>query len=259
MIKTTFLGTNGSCAYNNGKRKLFGTNTLCTLVEAGGASLLFDAGTGLCGCPKLTGPISLFLSHYHMDHLNGLLFWKAVFDPENDITIYGPGDIGGALELVLSHPLSPVKLADLPARPRLVSVCGGDTIVLTSISVKTISLNHPGGCMGYRVEHEGGAICYMTDVEFDAYADTGALVDFARGAKLLIADTGFADGRNKPGWGHSTPSGFAALAQAAGVGRLALYHYQHTAGDDEIKALEECARRRFPAAFASYDGLELTL
>ena len=33
------------------------------------------------------------------------------------------------------------------------------------IEIRTMRLNHPNGCVGYRVDHAGKSVCYMTDTE----------------------------------------------------------------------------------------------
>ena len=48
-FEVTFWGTNGSCAFNGGNRVKYGTNTLCLAVKAGNETLIFDAGSGICG------------------------------------------------------------------------------------------------------------------------------------------------------------------------------------------------------------------
>ena len=33
------------------------------------------------------------------------------------------------------------------------------------IVIRTMRLNHPNGCVGYRVNYGGNAVCYITDTE----------------------------------------------------------------------------------------------
>ena len=92
--------------------------------------------------------------------------------------------------------------------------------------VRVAKLNHPGGVLAYRIEHEGRSVVYATDTEHYACVDP-ALRALAEGADVLIYDSQYTPeeyrgdaGRSKVGWGHSTYVAGAELARAAGVGQL---------------------------------------
>ena len=65
----------------------------------------------------------------------------------------------------------------------------------------------------------------------------------------------------KPHWGHSTPDDAIAIARAADVKKLALYHHAPHRTDDEQDAILEHYRdalRGQPLQLvAAYEGLEL--
>jgi ribonuclease BN (tRNA processing enzyme) len=126
-------------------------------------------------------------------------------------------------------------------------------------------LNHPGGCLGYRVELGGKSVVYATDFEplADGELDPVA-VELARGADVLICDAQYsADeyaGRSGPcrkGWGHNTVHQATALARAAGVGRLILFHHDPSHDDVMVEALERAAQGEFGTVDAAREGLKL--
>ena len=267
-FEVTFLGTNGSCAYNSGKRTKYGTNTLCVAVKAGDSTLLFDSGSGICGFPGLVDyqnkHISLLFSHYHIDHFSGLLFYAQLFDKDMQFDIFGSGlNEDGFYSIVdhfLSPPLHPVGIDALQAKIDFHTIVAGQEIPLgPHVTVRTYGLSHPGGAIGYRVEYDGKAFCYCTDVELDKHQDDAGFLDFTRDADLLVLDAFFDDGKVIPDWGHSSWRECAEWASRVGAKRLALFHYGFMLTDSEIDAMEEKAQTIFPGAFAAADHMRVVL
>jgi len=263
-FEVTFLGTNGSCAYNNGKREKYGSNTLSVALKAGEEVIIFDAGTGICKVRELpqynNKTKHLFLTHYHMDHIDGLLFFNSMFDPDMNITIYGSGDVRAILDDLISPPLCPVGTEVFAASLEYKTISAGEQLNLPGgIIIKTCHLSHPGEALGCRVEYGGKSFCYCVDVELSNHKDDSALKEFFKDVDLLVLDASFADGAVIPGWGHSSPAECAEWATEAGVGQLALYHYNYTMTDEEIVQMEEGAKQLFPNTFAAYDGMNIKL
>jgi len=260
----TFLGTNGSCAYNCGSRQKYGTNTLSVAVKAGDEVILLDAGTGICGLRNLQEHSSkrkhLFLTHYHMDHIDGLLFYTDLFDLDTELKIYGPGDVEKTLNNLIAPPLCPVGPDVFVAEIEYNSITANNNLTLPGgVVVRTCMLSHPGGALGCRVEYGGKSFCYCVDVELSNHIGDTDLQDFFRDSDLLVLDASFADGTVIPGWGHSSPSECARWAADTGVKSLALYHFNYMMTDDDIDLMEESAKKVFPGAFAAADGMKITL
>jgi phosphoribosyl 1,2-cyclic phosphodiesterase len=267
LLEAAFLGTSGSCAFNSGKRARYGTNTSCVAVRVGDDVVVFDAGSGICGLDGLAGfkseKVSLFLSHYHADHIQGLLFWDAFFDPAKSIDVFGMrAKLGGVKDVVdgyLSEPFHPVGIDDARAVLSFCDLAEGQEVVLSGGGVvRVIGLSHPNGCLGFRLDFEGKSVCYITDVELSDHKDN-SLADFCKDTDLLIVDAFFGTQACITGWGHSSASECAGLAKKAGAKRLALFHYRHTDTDDDIDKMEQAAKAEFAGAFASFDGLVITL
>jgi phosphoribosyl 1,2-cyclic phosphodiesterase len=97
-----------------------------------GTELILDAGSGIrvlersdLGHAKC---VHIVLTHLHLDHIQGLLFFAPLFDPEAEVTVWGPPGpvpLRRRLARFLSNPLSPVELSELPAEVSFEDVPAG--------------------------------------------------------------------------------------------------------------------------------------
>lgn len=263
-FEAAFLGTNGSCPYDSGERRKYGTNTLCVAVRAGEETLIFDAGTGICSFGNLDGyqsdHIRLFLSHYHTDHVGGLLFFSEFFNPKKTIDVYAPDDARGIINSFLSPPLHPVGPEAMKAAINFHTVAAGDSFDFSGdVIVRTHKLVHPGGALGTRVEYGGKVFCYCVDVELSVQKDDASLLEFTRGVDLLLLDCAFDDGKVIPGWGHSSWKECAEWAARAQPKQMALFHYGYTMSDADIDEMAKKAQEIFPNTIASADRMRVEM
>ncbi|HRE33371.1 MAG TPA: hypothetical protein PLD88_15470, partial [Candidatus Berkiella sp.] len=75
-----------------------------------------------------------------------------------------------------------------------------ENFAIADIQIKTIRLNHPGYCLGYRIQYQGRSFCYITDNELPLRNAAGfsqkqedALVQFIDKADVLLIDTAYFD------------------------------------------------------------------
>ena len=145
-----------------------------------------------------------------------------------------------------------VTIREFGARVYFRELSEGTTDV-EGITVRTKLLNHPGRCLGYRVEYRGRTFCYVTDQELypkgHAYYDARyreELVAWLNGADILVTDTCYSDAeyKQKHGWGHSSVSEVADLAEAAKVKTLHLFHHDPDQADKDIDQKLAHARQR---------------
>lgn len=109
-------------ASDNSPFSEYGGDTTSMLVVCEDETLvLLDAGSGMWKAPytlnKLLGRdggqiVNLFLSHYHDDHTMGLAQSELLFNPANEVNIYGP-NFGPGLTSVFN------SKANRPANPDL--------------------------------------------------------------------------------------------------------------------------------------------
>lgn len=256
-MKATFWGTRGSLPSPRPGTTRYGGNTSCVEVRTGdGSMVLLDAGSGihrLADFGSGTGRVDVLLTHLHMDHILGLGFFGALFQPDLEVHIWGPPsttlELKARLSRYLSPPLFPVLLADLPCRLVLHDAPRG-TFELPSASVTADLVCHPGPTLGYRIEADGATLTYIPDHE-PALGDTAFLsstewtsgFSLMAGVDLLIHDAQYTDEEypSHVGWGHSTISQTMALAEAAGVGTLAPFHHDPGHNDVQLDRLFSAA------------------
>jgi phosphoribosyl 1,2-cyclic phosphodiesterase len=278
-VRVRFWGVRGSYPAPGPSTAEVGGNSSCVEINAGGQTLVFDAGTGIIGLGRELVQrrgepvVHIFLSHLHHDHIEGLRFFAPAYSPEWSCCVYGDNDTPHMLRRLLAQMMMPrffpVSLSQLPARLRISGFgkrgrvrFGGPVPVVV---VARFSRAHPKvGVMLYRVTCAGRSVVYATDVEGPKGGHED-VVAFARGADILIHDAQYTDAEyhgghlNKAGWGHSTVRMAAEAAQAAHVGQLIIYHHDPGHDDAEVRHLERFARTIFPHSRAATEGMELRL
>ena len=117
-MNITLWGTRGSLASPGPDTVRYGGNTSCVEVRNdAGQLLVLDAGTGIRRLaphlPDGVHRVDVLLTHLHMDHIQGLGFFDALYDSELDVHLWGPA----SATLDLFTRLSSVPLATVVPRP----------------------------------------------------------------------------------------------------------------------------------------------
>ncbi len=263
-VQVTFWGVRGSIAAPGEMTARYGGNTPCVVLTSGkDGVLVLDAGTGirvfgewLTAQRPAARRIDVLLSHVHWDHIQGLPFFKPMYQEGYRICIRGPAPEGRSLEEVLRQQMDPVvfpvPLARAGAEVTVDELEPG-RVTVSSWTVDTIRLQHPGVTFGYRVQAgiDGPSIGYLTDNELGAGDRHGLAAGWydgiARkmaGVDVLIHDAMHTDAmqRERNGWGHSTPREAVALAQACGAKHLVLFHHDPAHDDPTLDRIVEQAR-----------------
>jgi len=273
-LEVRFWGVRGSIAAGGQDFAEVGGNTSCVEVRAGDELIILDAGTGLFRLSEtLPEPVraTFLISHYHWDHIQGFPLFRPAYHPDNRFDVYGPGGsaatVTRAFDEQMRPPHFPVGLSAMAAQLTFHGVQAGDELTLGAVRVTAAALNHPHGCLGYRISHGDVSVVYATDTE---HAEFGALdaavLELARDADLLIYDAQYTDdeylgvdGPCRKGWGHSTATAACRMARAAGVRQLALFHHDPAHRDDRISEIVRDARAVFGNTVAAREAMRIVV
>jgi phosphoribosyl 1,2-cyclic phosphodiesterase len=271
-MRVTIWGSRGSLASAGPDTIRYGGNTACVQVDgADGAVLVLDAGTGIrragLGLAGDGRPVHVLLTHLHMDHVQGLGFFRPLFEAGREIHIWGPPsttqNLRARLTRYLSPPLFPVRIRDVPSRVELHDVPPRPWSVGAFV-ITAAGVIHPGPTVGYRIEADGARIAYVPDHE---PALGGPLTTpiwlsgyvLAREVDLLLHDGQYTDEeyRHRVGWGHSSIKQAVQLADLAGARNLTLIHHDPDHSDEVIDDIvaEASRSRRSGTATGAREGM----
>ena len=105
------------------------------------------------------------------------------------------------------------------AKRKFKEVEGGDTFTIGENKITARWLNHPQGCLGFRIETPAGMVAYATDNEPGDPKLDESLRELAAGADIFINDAQFTPEQLKTtrkGWGHSSWKEGVKLAREVG-------------------------------------------
>ena len=271
--RVKFWGVRGSIASPGPSTIFYGGNTSCVEVRADGQIIVLDAGTGIRAlglslAQEFNGTplnLTLLLTHTHWDHIQGFPFFVPAYNPKNNVRILGyegaRQGLAATLGTQMESPYFPVGLKELPGNIHIEELRDME-FEIGSVRVRAMFVNHPGICVGYRLETSGGSVVFIPDnepflrlrakpagadakaLEFAAQQDE-KLVEFIRGADVLIMDAQYdaQEYEQRVGWGHSCVDDVADMAVRAGAKQLFLFHHDPTHDDERISRMLAYTRR----------------
>jgi phosphoribosyl 1,2-cyclic phosphodiesterase len=259
-VRLTIWGCRGSVPTPGPDTVYYGGNTSCVEVSLDdGTFLVLDAGTGIrdLGLELLnrsTRRVHLFLTHLHLDHLEGLRFFAPLWDQRFTLDIWGPPSpllsLRERIARSFSPPLFPIDLREVPARvtfhdvPRQPWTVDGAALAADLVM-------HPGPTVGFRIEAEEGSFAYLPDHEpslagviAERSSDWISGASIADDVDVLMHDAQYFDDEyeQRIGWGHSSVADAVAFTHAVGARRLVLFHHEPRHSDGSLERLEARAR-----------------
>jgi phosphoribosyl 1,2-cyclic phosphodiesterase len=280
-MRARVWGCRGSIAAPGPDTVRYGGNTSCVEVRlTSGHTLVLDAGTGmrpLGASMHAEAPVEthVLLTHLHLDHLQGLGFFRPLFSPDYEIHIWGPSSpvqhLSERIATYLSPPLFPVRLDDLACRLTFHDAAEDDVKIGSAI-VRAAKVTHQGPTVGYRIEEDGQVLVYLPDHEPSLGVDLRTVPapwmsghDLARGADVLLHDAQYRDHEYEAhvGWGHSSIDATMQFALKSEVASLVLFHHDPYHTDSDLEELLAEARGKWPGeqdrVSLAYEGMTILL
>lgn len=216
-MEITILGSGGFIPTKKQKSSSY-------LLKYNGNYFLID-----CGCGAIQRLIELkfdwtkinyiFISHFHIDHMNDLLtlLHSQVISRKKTLKIFGPKNIkkiGDFIKRELSGGIRP---------PRFIfSNVTSKKIRIKNLKIENIPIKHHKliPSIAYKFIADGKTTVYSGDL--GPMVNKNKFIKFCKNVDLLIADSG--GNPNKPGGDHLNPEEVGKLAQKANVKKLILIH-----------------------------------
>jgi len=307
-FKLKFRGIRGSHPVCSENKLKYGGNTACVEVLVNGFLVILDAGTGVIEIGndlikshissgsdisnRTTMEATMLFSHSHIDHLQGLPFFKPLYNSKTKLNLFGAVTHGESFKDFISKSIFklvfPVDFEDIPAEVNIENLNDNIAIILNknsefprqvrfnreeelSVSDDEVvittytSLAHPKeGVNVFKIKFGGKTMVYATDKESYIGGDT-KLINFARNADLLIHDSQYtvedyiSSVHPKQGYGHSTYEMAAEVAKLANVKQLVYYHIDPAYTDEFLDCLKEKTLGLFANSLIASENLEINL
>lgn len=283
--KLVFWGVRGSTPTIERDSWRYGGNTPCLeLTAPDGVRFILDCGTGL----RMLGnslraansrwgegngdaglDAHVLVTHYHWDHIQGIPFFHPFFEPQNRFHFYsfqskflGRNSLRQVLEAQLASPYFPVDVSTMQSTRSFREVAGGDEWEIGGTHVTAAWLNHPQGCLAYRLDMPSGSVVYATDTEPGLPEMDHSVRELVHGADVLIYDAQYSPEQlasTRKGWGHSSWLEGVKIARESKVRNLVLFHHDPDSTSRMIDGFLSAARQEFPATWAAMEGMVVTL
>jgi len=278
IAKLSFWGVRGSTPTVDPATWRFGGNTPCLdFLAPDGTQFILDCGTGLRVLGNrwgvegsvLPAETHIFVTHYHWDHIQGLPFFAPLYLEKNAFHFYsfrskflGPDSLRQVFETQMALPYFPVDFSAMSAKRKFREVDGGETFLIGENKVTARWLNHPQGCLGFRIDTPAGTIVYATDNEPGDPALDKNLRELAAGADIFVNDAQFTPAQlatTRKGWGHSSWKEGVNIAREVDAKTLVLFHHDPDSTDRVVDRILREARDEYDSVFAASEGMVITL
>lgn len=268
MSRITVLGARGSLPVSGHKYREYGGATASVLLELKEDMFLLDAGSGLLNLDHAVWEnrtLHIFLSHFHLDHVMGLLLSRFLFTPGQKVHFYTAdpdADIYAILNGMMQKPYWPVDASYFKAD----IICHNlslkkQLIKGTNTKVQAFELDHPERTFAYRFWNGDESVVYATDGEFSLESEQSQtkyrkFIKFAKGANAVILDAQYTqeEYENKKGFGHTSMEMAKQMALEIGAEHTLLFHHAPGKLDKDLRKIERALLKDIPNIYYAKEG-----
>lgn len=208
-------------------------------IELAGQRVLIDAGRmDLAARCELKRPAAILLTHYHADHVQGLLHLRwGCGDP---IPVHGPKDPQGCADLYKNPGILDFQPGLKPFRP----------VRIGRLEATPLPLNHSKPTLGYALSDGINRLAWLCDTVGLPGATERFLTEWRPHA--VVIDATHPDSKRTPR-NHNNVAMALDIIERLGPSRAWLTHISH-----ELDALEMAGALNLPAGVElASDGLEI--
>lgn len=268
-IEISFWGVRGSIPCFGNQYSLYGGNTTCLQVSLPWQEklLILDAGSGIRRLGEalmkeqtaVTG--RLFITHPHLDHIQGFPFFNPLYSGGNQFDIHLPPQSAGNTREILMDNLSytyfPVTSSMMNAKIRYHRQ-KASLHYYDGYGVRYMKANHPVETAIYALQAGRKKIVFCPDNELPLNAAENkngeqflsSFDTFISDADVLIHDAQYdiETHQNKVNWGHSAWETVLKRAMRSGVKNLFLTHHDPASTDEHLDKIAEKAQKMASAS-----------
>ena len=269
-----FWGVRGSHPISDKNFLEYGGNTTCLSVEIEENIFIIDAGTGLIKFDDIDGKnynkFNMFFTHMHIDHIQGLMFFKPLYSKTKTVNLYGPVLLNRSfyetIKDLMKGNLFPVGIENMQGL-KAVNLLNHESKLefptktgIITVYSKYINCHPRGGVLVYKFVYENKSFVFATDVE-SKKGGLEELIEFSKDTDLLIHDAQYTDDEyvHRVNWGHSTENMAIENGIKSNAKILCLTHYNSESTDKILNERYENLKTKFNGLIMAKEGLEIKL
>jgi len=244
-------GVRGTLPTTDTNKLKFGGNTTCFEIKQKNTPIIIiDAGTGIHNFNFVLPDeceIHLFITHFHLANIQGLPFFKPLFNPKCTVHFYTTKNQKNLLEKVFDGCIFPVTLDQLSCTWTVTELDPEKTINIGELTINNIIVPQTKACHGLRIRGSKSIACFVNDIKI---SDN----DVLKQIEVFIenADVAFLSGRyaaeeeelHKYG-GYVSLDILPTLAVKANVKKLILCCHPPTINDSVLEGMRQYLQAKY--------------